>query len=393
MAGLDLSSAAGFAKGSDNGPIVKLVGRGDARHSRLLRVISYEEAVKMPPAGKLSAEEIANFRAWVEMGAPWPRTQPAALKAESHWAFQPVQPRKPPAVKAVSWVKSPIDRFILAKLEQRGLQPARPASKAALLRRVTFDLTGLPPTEEELKAFLTDASPRAFARVVDRLLASPRYGEKWGRHWLDVARYADSTGVDEDHLYFYGWRYRDYVIEAFNQDLPYDPFVAEQVAGDLLPAEAGAINRRGIVATGFLALGPKPLAQQDRARMVYDVIDEQIDTTSKAFLGLTIACARCHDHKFDPISTRDYYSLAGIFASSKNFRDLGRPGGAAVSYLATLEPEAQARYQAHRKRMYAKQMEMEQALAEKIASPDARQYAWQSFCRALLASNEFVFVE
>ncbi len=280
MAGLNLSNAAAFAKGSDNGPIVK---PGDAKQSRLLRVISYEETIKMPPAGRLTPEEVANFRTWVEMGAPWPHARPASPKDQSHWAFQPVRPQKPHVVKAVSWVKSPIDRFILAKLEQKGLQPTQPASKATLLRRVSFDLTGLPPTEEELKAFLADTSPRAFARVVDRLLASPRYGEKWGRHWLDVARYADSTGVDEDHIYFHGWRYRDYVIEAFNQDLPYDRFVAEQVAGDLLPAEAVAINRRGIVATGFLALGPKPLAQQDRVRMVYDVIDEQIDTTGKAF--------------------------------------------------------------------------------------------------------------
>src|SRR5262249_44431005 len=187
-------------------------------------------------------------------------------------------------------------------------------------RRATYDLTGLPPTEQESQAFLADDDPDAFAKVVDRLLASPRYGEKWGRNWLDVARYADSTGNDEDHRYPDAWRYRDYVIEAFNRDLPYDQFVREQVAGDLLPSPDGKeVNRRGIIATGFLALGPKAIAQQDKQKMLYDVYDEQVEVLGKAFLGLTVACARCHDHKFDPILTKDYYALTGIFASTRSF--------------------------------------------------------------------------
>jgi hypothetical protein len=204
----------------------------------------------------------------------------------------------------------------------------------------------LPPAPNDIAAFLADTSPDAFSRVVDRLLASPAYGEKWGRHWLDVARYADSTGMDEDHPYPHAWRYRDYVIDAFNQDLPYDRFVTEQIAGDLLPDA-----RRTLVATGFLAVGPKPLAQQDRRRMVYDVVDEQIDVTSKAFMGLTISCARCHDHKFDPILAKDYYGLAGIFASTKSFRNYGRPGAVSYIYYAPLDRAAFDRREAHRREM------------------------------------------
>ena len=226
---------------------------------------------------------------------------------------------------------NPIDQFILAKLQEKGIQPAPPAPKLTLLRRVTYDLTGLPPTKEEITQFLNDKSPEAYAKVVDRLLASPRYGERWGRHWLDVARYADSTGMDEDNLYPHAWRYRDYVVEAFNNDTPFNDFVKQQLAGDLLPAKDAAERARNVVATGFLAIGPRPLAQQDRMQMIYDVVDEQIDTTTKAFLGLTVACARCHDHKFDPIPTKDYYGLASIFASTTTFRNQGRPGS--ISYM------------------------------------------------------------
>ncbi|MGH9630079.1 MAG: DUF1549 and DUF1553 domain-containing protein, partial [Bryobacteraceae bacterium] len=236
-----------------------------------------------------------------------------------------------------------------------------------LLRRATYDLTGLPPTLAEIEDFQADNSAGAFAKVVDRLLASPQYGERWGRHWLDVARYADSTGMDEDHIYLHAWRYRDYVVQSFNQDLPYDQFVMEQIAGDLLPSA----GKRGLVATGFLALGPKPLAQQDRIQMIYDVVDEQIDTVSKAFMGLTVSCARCHDHKFDPILTKDYYALASIFASTVSFRNQGRPGAVSWLYDAPLDPAAFARYQTHRWRMLAKQMEMEDALAQDLG----REYA------------------
>jgi len=247
------------------------------------------------------------------------------------WSFRAI---KDPAIAA----PSPIDALILAKLEEKGLKPAKPASKLALIRRATFDLTGLPPTEPEIEAFLADHSPNAFATVVDRLLASPRYGEKWGRHWLDVARYADSTGADEDHRYPYAWRYRDYVIDAFNRDLPYNKFVMEQIAGDLMPAADGKeVNVEGIIATGFLSIGPRLIAEQDKPKMLYDFIDEQIDTTTRGILGLTVACSRCHDHKFDPIATADYYSLAAIFANTKSFSKIGK-GGVSEIYYAPLAP-------------------------------------------------------
>lgn len=251
------------------------------------------------------------------------------------WSFRAI---KDPAVTA----QSPIDALILAKLNEKGLKPAKPASKLVLIRRATFDLTGLPPTEAEMEAFEADESPGAFAKVVDRLLASPRYGEKWGRHWLDVARYADSTGADEDHRYPYAWRYRDYVVGAFNRDLPYNQFVMEQIAGDLMPAAHGdeggkEVNVEGITATGFLSIGPRLIAEQDKPKMLYDFIDEQIDTTTRGILGLTVACARCHDHKFDPIATADYYSLAAIFANTKAFSKIGT-GGVSDIYYAPLAP-------------------------------------------------------
>jgi len=246
------------------------------------------------------------------------------------WSFRAI---KDPAISA----PSPIDALILEKLNEKGLKSAKPASKLTLIRRATFDLTGLPPTEAEIDAFLADTSSDAFAKVVDRLLASPRYGEKWGRHWLDVARYADSTGADEDHRYPYAWRYRDYVIGAFNRDLPYNQFVKEQIAGDLMPAPAGEVNVEGITATGFLSIGPRLIAEQDKPKMLYDFIDEQIDTTTRGILGLTVACARCHDHKFDPIATADYYSLAAIFANTKAFSKIGT-GGVSDIYYAPLAP-------------------------------------------------------
>src|SRR6185369_95533 len=204
----------------------------------------------------------------------------------------------------------------------KGLDPAPPADKRTLIRRATFDLTGLPPTPDEVRAFLDDARPDAFARVVDRLLASPRYGERWGRHWLDVARYADSNGLDENLVYRHAYRYRDYVIQAFNKDKPYDLFLKEQLAGDLLPgAGSDATTFERWTATGFLSLGAKMLAEDDPVKMEMDIVDEQLDTTARTFMGLTVGCARCHDHKFDPIPQADYYSMAGIFKSSKTMEN------------------------------------------------------------------------
>jgi cytochrome c553 len=246
----------------------------------------------------------------------------ASFSAEqkAFWAFQPVKPVTPPAVRGERRVKSPVDRFVLARLEAAGLAPSAPADRRTLLRRVAFDLTGLPPTPAEIDAFLGDDRPDAFERVVDRLLASPRYGERWGRHWLDVARYAETTADDANAVMRYAHRYRDYAARAFDADKPYDRFVVEQLAGDLLPP-TGDPNRDAdqVIATGFLMVGPKALAEADKEQNKLDMIDDQIDATGRAFLGLTISCARCHDHKFDPIPAADYYSLAGIFRGIEVF--------------------------------------------------------------------------
>lgn len=375
-AGLDMSSADGFAKGGASG--LALTSKDSPDSSLLLKVVSYEGQLKMPPAGKLSDEVRADIAAWVKMGAPWPGATSAAtptaaktgrvIGAEDRkfWAFQPVRKPAVPDVKNKVWVKSPIDAFVLAKLEEKGLRPAPPAGKVALLRRVTFDVTGLPPTEKEISGFVADTAPNAFEKVVDRLLASPRYGEKWGRHWLDVARYADSTGNDEDHRYPYAWRYRDYVIESFNNDLPYNQFMREQIAGDLLPGNfPNGINRRGIVATGLLALGAKAVAQQDKTKMLYDVYDEQVDVVSKAFLGVTLACARCHDHKFDPLLTRDYYSLVSIFASTKNFKDPSTHVSKLL-FVPLAPKEEYERYTAHQRQVTLKGMEIEDVAEEEL---------------------------
>ena len=367
MGGLSLSTDVGLAHAIQSG----VIARNDSEHSRLYRAVLYSEAVKMPPAGKLPAEEIATLRTWIESGAHVPSaaavsTLPKGVTAEDrkHWAFQPIRTIPAPQVKQSGWARTPIDRFILSKLEQKGIRPAPAANKYTLLRRVTFDLIGLPPTLDEMAAFQSDNSPEAFAKVVDRLLASPHYGERWGRHWLDVARYADSTGMDEDNLYPHAWRYRDYVVRSFNEDTPYNEFIKQQIAGDLLPAKTQDERARNIVATGFLAIGPKPLAQQDRLQMIYDVVDEQIDTTTKAFLGLTVACARCHDHKFDPIPTTDYYGLASIFASTTGFRNQGRPSAISYMHYTPLDQAAYDRFQTHQWQTLAKQMEMEDALSE-----------------------------
>ncbi|MDA1016766.1 MAG: DUF1549 and DUF1553 domain-containing protein, partial [Planctomycetota bacterium] len=236
--------------------------------------------------------------------------------ARQFWAFRPLRQTVVPGVNS-DWPASAVDRFILAKLQARGLTPAPPADRRTLLRRTTMTLTGLPPTPDELDAFAADESPAALAEVVDRLLASPHYGERWGRHWLDVVRYADSNGLDENIHHGTAWRYRDFVIEAFNSDLPFDEFVTEQIAGDLLTSATETERHRRLIATGFLAIGPKVLAEVDETKMEMDIIDEQLDTLGRSMMGLTLGCARCHDHKFDPISAKDYYALAGIFKSTR----------------------------------------------------------------------------
>jgi cytochrome c553 len=349
MGGLDLTTAETFARGDVAG--------------RLLNAIRYGGKIRMPPTGKLEDEQIAALAEWVRQGAQWPSAV-RVEKRETFWSFEPPRAVTPPAVRDEEWAHNEIDRFLLARLEQKGLRPAPDAAPLTLLRRATFDLTGLPPSEAEAKAFLADRSPDAYERLIERLLASPHYGEHWGRHWLDVARYADSTGADEDHKYPHAWRYRDYVVDAFNRDLPYDRFVTEQIAGDLLPAgQEGGVNTRGIVATGFLALGPKLLAERDKKKAFYDIVDEQIDVVSRALLGLSLACARCHDHKFDPLSMRDYYSMAAIFASTKQLADPNAP--LSTLYFAPLAPKAvAARYEAHLKEVEARRKAIDQLFAQ-----------------------------
>jgi cytochrome c553 len=314
-AGLYLDTRDGVLTGGDSGPSIV---PGNPDKSLLIKAIRYTEAdLKMPPKGKkLSDAEIADLTAWVKMGAPDPRmakvsTNNWANAAKKHWAWQPVKKTEPPEVKDPAWVKSPIDNFILAKLDEKDLKPNGPADKRTLIRRATFDLIGLPPTPEEVDSFVKDESPQAFEKVVDRLLASPHYGERWGRHWLDVARYSDTKGQvkknREDERFPFAWSYRDYVIRSFNEDKPYTAFVIEQIAADKLPATAK--NPANLAALGFLTLGERFQGMQN------DVINDRIDVVTKGFQALTVTCARCHDHKFDPIPTRDYYSLHGIFAS------------------------------------------------------------------------------
>jgi hypothetical protein len=315
--GLRLDSREGLLAGGDSGPVVV---PGKPQESLLISAVGYaDEALQMPPNEKLPEREIEPLRQWVLQGAAYPDI--AASPADDggdFWSFQ--SPRDPsvPSVKDSNWPRSPLDNFILAELERRALSPAPAADKPTLLRRATYDLTGLPPTPDEIDAFLADDSPNAFATVVDRLLASPHYGPRWGRHWLDVARYADSNGMDENVALGSAWRYRDYVVAAFNHDKPYDEFLQEQIAGDLLPpTDVAAVKHQRLIATGFLAIGPKVLAEVDEKKMEMDIVDEQLDTFGRAILGLTLGCARCHDHKFDPIPTRDYYALAGILRSTK----------------------------------------------------------------------------
>jgi hypothetical protein len=323
--GFLLDSRTGIRAGGDSGQ--PGVVPGDVAASAVAAVISHDDPdQRMPPKGKLPDQVIADIRRWIEMGAPDPRDSKTAAtgrreidvaEGRKHWAFQKPVAAVVPRVRDQAWPRSDIDRFVLARMEAAGVAPVADADRAMLIRRLSFDLTGLPPTPEEVRAFVADSSSRAVEAVVDRLLASPRFGERWGRHWLDVARYAESNGKEFNAPYPHAWRYRDYVIAAFRDDKPYDQFLREQIAGDLLRADGPADQAQKIVATGFLALGPKGLNDQNGRQFHMDLIDEQIDVLSQSMLGLTLACARCHDHKFDPVSQRDYYALAGIFLSTE----------------------------------------------------------------------------
>jgi hypothetical protein len=322
--GLVLDSREGWMAGGDSGDVID---PGQPGKSLLMKTVRYEDPdLQMPPKYKLKDEQIELLDAWIAMGAPDPRSQaPVAKpygvdleKGRQHWAFKPVVNTPVPQVKDTAWPRNDVDRFILAKIESAGVHPVGDADRFSLLRRVSLDLTGLPPSEKELRAFVEDpgSDDDALAKVVDRLLASSAFGERWGRHWLDVARYADSVGKTRNIPFPFAWRYRNYVIDSFNSGQPYDRFLAEQIAGDLLPAEGSEDRESKVVATGLLALGSMDLNEKDDDQFSLDRIDDQMDTFGRATMAMTLGCARCHDHKFDPIAQKDYYALAGIFAST-----------------------------------------------------------------------------
>ncbi len=318
-----LDTREGVLRGGESGPVV-VPNKPD--ESLLIQALRYgDDAPSMPPRKQLPPEVIADFEQWVKLGVPDPRDGKAAVvkheidieKGRKFWAFVPPKKVEPPRVKAADWPRTAEDRFLLVAMEARGLRPVADADPYALVRRLYFDLVGLPPSVEEVEAFARLSDEAAYSALVDKLLASPQFGERWGRHWLDVARFAETSGRQINFNYPQAWRYRDWVIAAFNADKPYDQFVREQIAGDLLPAADARTKAEQQIATGFLALGPKPHSEREPLQFQMDLADEQIDVTSQAFLGLTVACARCHDHKFDPIPQRDYYALAGIFRSSE----------------------------------------------------------------------------
>lgn len=309
LAGLRLDSRESMLKGGGSGPAMVA---GDPDKSLLIQAVRQAGRLKMPQGGKLTPGEVSALESWVKMGAPWPAAA-QGKPAATWWSLQPVHMPAVPSVRGAARVVNPIDAFVLAKLEAKGLTLAPPADRRTLIRRVTYDLTGLPPTAAEVDAFIADKSPTAYGKVVDRLLASPRYGERWARLWLDVARYADTKGYvfNEDRNYYNAYTYRDWVIDAFNRDLPYDKFIVDQLAADRLPEVANGDDKKPLAALGFLTVGRRFL------NSVPDIIDDRIDVTMRGFEGFTVECARCHDHKFDPIPTQDYYSLYAIFNSSQ----------------------------------------------------------------------------
>ena len=367
--GLRVDDLNGLLTGGDSGPAII---PGNAGKSLLLQRTRGSDPKKIMPleGGHVTDEEYADLAAWIDAGAAWPAERvPEGLGVlpekilqlkETHWAWQPLTDPAAPAVRDETWPSHGVDHFILAKLETNGLAPVADAPPALALRRLYYDLTGLPPAPEEIRAFAADPSEAAWAAAVDRLLASRAFAEKWARHWLDVARYAESTGPSRNIPYPHAWRYRDYVIGAIAWDVPFDRFIQEQIAGDLLPAHSPQERDRLATATGFLALGVKDVNQRFKERFLMDNVDEKIDATSRAFLALTVSCARCHDHKTDPISAHDYYALAGIFTSTEDGAGVrNKMGGGGLDYyvrdnlvalhekpVITLAPEELAKKQA-----------------------------------------------
>lgn len=329
--GLKVDSQDALHRGGDSGPAV--VSKSLEESELYQALLYHDDGLQMPPKGKLPQTTIDDFRRWILMGAPDPRVSVISQNVASEidieagrqfWAYQPLIKTPPPATATEKWSTTSIDRFVEAKLREQGLTPVDDASPEVLVRRLYFVLTGLPPSPEDLQEWTSglrlasDTNRQtAVAQLVDELLGSDRYGERWGRHWMDVARFAESTGGDHNNIYQHAWRYRDYVIDAFNNDKPFDQFIREQIAGDLLPISSDGEWANNVIATGFLAIGVKSVGEEDQQRFFADLVDEQIDTTTRAFLATTVACARCHDHKFDPIPQADYYALAGIFRSTE----------------------------------------------------------------------------
>jgi mono/diheme cytochrome c family protein len=320
--GLNLTSRASLLKGGDNGPAVDLKNPDS---SLLLKAIHYrDENYQMPPAGKLADADIAILTRWVKEGLPWAPGKATAVTQQraggpdrNYWAYQPVKRPAVPVVKEAGWVRTPVDAFILSKLEAKGLKPVAPAKPVALVRRVYYDLTGLPPTPEQVDAFVNDRSPNAYEKLIDSLLASPHYGEKWGRHWLDVVRFAETNGYERDGPKPFAWRYRDYVIRSFNADKPYDRFIREQLAGDELDRN----DPDAVIATGFYRLGLWDDEPADPLQALYDGYDDLVTVTSQGFLGMTLNCARCHEHKGDLFPQTDYYRLLAFFRDVRPFSD------------------------------------------------------------------------
>jgi hypothetical protein len=376
--GLRVDDRNGLIQGGVTGSAVV---PGEPEKSLLVQAIGYQdEDLKMPPKKRLSAEQVRDLTQWIKDGAAWPEVGvPVATNKnhakydrlrKEHWAWQPLKETRAPEVRDASWVRDDIDRFVLSKLETKGLRPVGDSDKRSLIRRVTFDLTGLPPTPEEIEAFVSETSTDGLDKVVDRLLTSPAFGERWGRHWLDVARFGESTGSSRNLPFPHAWRYRDYVIDAFTHDKPFDQFVREQIAGDLLPASSQRERDEHLIATGFLAVGVKDVNQRFKVRFIMDNVDEQIDTVSRSVLAITASCARCHDHKFDPIPTTDYYALAGIFRSSDMCAGLrNKMGGGGLDYydsqmLLRVGPENTAKTEETARKIEETKKDLAKARAE-----------------------------
>jgi hypothetical protein len=365
--GLRVDSRAALLAGGDTRPAVV---PGKPEQSLLIEALSHKGDVKMPPDKPLSAQAVADLTAWVKMGAPAPDGKVEVAKgidwteARKFWSFKPVRRPAAPSVKDASWASNEIDRFILAKLEAEKLTPVGRADRRTLIRRVTFDLIGLPPTPEEIEAFVNDDSPNAYERLVERLLADQRYGERWGRHWLDVARYAeDQAHTFAVKLNTLAWRYRDWVIDALNEDMPYDRFVRMQIAADL--SDDARVNDKA--ALGYFGLGAVYYKNSNAAQVIAEELDDRVDTLTRGFLGLTVSCARCHDHKFDPVPTQDYYSLAGVFSSSK-LADIPLADRATVDRFTAAQKKAQDADAAVKSFVKAEKIRLAEAKAEQLAA-------------------------